>query len=367
MQRSRVAARGASGIGRHRGPATHRCGPVPCRRAGVDRTWPRADTRGDDEGDGERDAGRGGQVRRGPGLPQRAGVVAGPARARDAHAHPRRRRTGAAAGHDVAAAARRAGRLGGRQPDRRQRVVLRGSPLRQPYIAVAVPAVVVARHLHEAHRALLRPFRHPRAVGGQVHSRSVDGIGAAGRRHAGATAVFPALRRARRHAVGRAGAGVGRGVLAAGRNGDRHAVATGRRRRRAGRDRAGGLCRVALVASTQPAEVAGRRAHRTVGPECADAVGKCPGAVRHPCARLPRGGSLHHPGAIFADERRLDGILAGYPRDGKVVIYCACPDEVSAAWMAGKLRAAGFHDVLPLRGGIDAWRAGGFGVDPLAR
>ncbi len=73
------------------------------------------------------------------------------------------------------------------------------------------------------------------------------------------------------------------------------------------------------------------------------------------------------PGAIFADERRLDGILAGYPRDGKIVIYCACPDEVSAAWMAGKLRAAGFHDVLPLRGGIDAWRAGGFGVDPLAR
>ena len=73
------------------------------------------------------------------------------------------------------------------------------------------------------------------------------------------------------------------------------------------------------------------------------------------------------PGARFADERRLDGILADYPRDGKIVIYCACPDEVSAAWMAGRLRAAGFHDVVPLRGGIDAWRAGGFGVDPLAR
>jgi membrane protein DedA with SNARE-associated domain/rhodanese-related sulfurtransferase len=73
------------------------------------------------------------------------------------------------------------------------------------------------------------------------------------------------------------------------------------------------------------------------------------------------------PGAVFADERQLDGILAAYPRDGKIVIYCACPDEVSAAWMAGRLRAAGFRDVLPLRGGIDAWRARGFGVDPLAR
>ncbi|MBD9477815.1 DedA family protein/thiosulfate sulfurtransferase GlpE [Pseudoxanthomonas sp. PXM02] len=73
------------------------------------------------------------------------------------------------------------------------------------------------------------------------------------------------------------------------------------------------------------------------------------------------------PGAVFADERQLDGILTGYPREGKIVIYCACPDEVSAAWMAGRLRAAGFRDVLPLRGGIDAWRARGLGVDPLAR
>jgi membrane protein DedA with SNARE-associated domain/rhodanese-related sulfurtransferase len=71
------------------------------------------------------------------------------------------------------------------------------------------------------------------------------------------------------------------------------------------------------------------------------------------------------PGAVFADERQLDGILAAYPREGKIVIYCACPDEVSAAWMAARLREAGFRDVLPLRGGIDAWRAAGYGVDRL--
>jgi membrane protein DedA with SNARE-associated domain/rhodanese-related sulfurtransferase len=71
------------------------------------------------------------------------------------------------------------------------------------------------------------------------------------------------------------------------------------------------------------------------------------------------------PGAVFADERQLDGILATYPREQRIVIYCACPDEVSAAWMAGRLRRAGFHDVLPLRGGIDAWRAQGYGVEPL--
>lgn len=71
------------------------------------------------------------------------------------------------------------------------------------------------------------------------------------------------------------------------------------------------------------------------------------------------------PGAVFADERQLDGILATYPRDGKVVIYCACPDEVSAAWMAARLREAGFRDVRPLRGGIDAWRDAGYAVERI--
>lgn len=71
------------------------------------------------------------------------------------------------------------------------------------------------------------------------------------------------------------------------------------------------------------------------------------------------------PGAVFADERKLEPILAGYPREGKIVIYCACPDEVSAAWMAGQLRRHQFRDVVPLRGGIDAWRAAGLTVAPI--
>lgn len=72
------------------------------------------------------------------------------------------------------------------------------------------------------------------------------------------------------------------------------------------------------------------------------------------------------PGAIFADERRLDDIVGVYPRDRKIVIYCACPDEVSAAWMAGQLRRREYLDVLPLRGGIEAWRAAGLQVDRIA-
>ncbi|MBB5398973.1 MULTISPECIES: DedA family protein/thiosulfate sulfurtransferase GlpE [Paraburkholderia] len=71
------------------------------------------------------------------------------------------------------------------------------------------------------------------------------------------------------------------------------------------------------------------------------------------------------PGAQFADERQLDGIVASYPRDQKLVIYCSCPNEISAAWMAKQLTEAGFSDVLPLRGGMEAWRDSGKPVDSL--
>lgn len=71
------------------------------------------------------------------------------------------------------------------------------------------------------------------------------------------------------------------------------------------------------------------------------------------------------PGARFADERELDAIVAAYRPDQKLVIYCACPNEVTAAWMAKRLTDAGFIDVLPLRGGLDAWRNAGRPVAPL--
>ncbi|MFP6561194.1 DedA family protein/thiosulfate sulfurtransferase GlpE [Paraburkholderia sp. B3] len=71
------------------------------------------------------------------------------------------------------------------------------------------------------------------------------------------------------------------------------------------------------------------------------------------------------PGAIFADERQLGEILDKYPRDRKLVIYCSCPNEISAAWMAKALAQAGFVDVVPLLGGIDAWRDSGHPIESL--
>ncbi|KAB7772418.1 DedA family protein/thiosulfate sulfurtransferase GlpE [Xanthomonas maliensis] len=71
------------------------------------------------------------------------------------------------------------------------------------------------------------------------------------------------------------------------------------------------------------------------------------------------------PGAVFADERDLSQILATVPRDRPVVIYCACPGEVSAAWLASRMRRAGYRDVRPLRGGLDAWQQAGHPLQSL--
>jgi membrane protein DedA with SNARE-associated domain/rhodanese-related sulfurtransferase len=71
------------------------------------------------------------------------------------------------------------------------------------------------------------------------------------------------------------------------------------------------------------------------------------------------------PGSVYADERQLGEIIAKYPHDQKVVIYCSCPNEISAAWMAKQMSEAGFSDVVPLRGGLDAWRDAGRQLQPL--
>lgn len=71
------------------------------------------------------------------------------------------------------------------------------------------------------------------------------------------------------------------------------------------------------------------------------------------------------PGSMFADERDLAKIIESYDKSRKVVIYCSCPNEVSAAWMAKTMRNAGFRDVVPLTGGLDAWRLAGFHVATL--
>ncbi|HET6804288.1 MAG TPA: DedA family protein/thiosulfate sulfurtransferase GlpE [Frateuria sp.] len=71
------------------------------------------------------------------------------------------------------------------------------------------------------------------------------------------------------------------------------------------------------------------------------------------------------PGALPFDPSTLDTSLAGVPRERELVLYCNCPNEVSAARAAQLLMAQGYRRVRPLRGGLDAWAAAGHVVEPL--
>jgi membrane protein DedA with SNARE-associated domain/rhodanese-related sulfurtransferase len=69
------------------------------------------------------------------------------------------------------------------------------------------------------------------------------------------------------------------------------------------------------------------------------------------------------PGAVSAHPADIDPALKTYPRDMEIVVYCACPNEESAATAAKHLRKAGFKKIRPLLGGIDAWAQAGHPIE----
>ena len=73
------------------------------------------------------------------------------------------------------------------------------------------------------------------------------------------------------------------------------------------------------------------------------------------------------PGALFLQDGRSEPDALRTPLLKPVVIYCSCPNEISAAVLATRMRKQGFADVRPLLGGIDAWRKAGHPVSPILR
>jgi len=71
------------------------------------------------------------------------------------------------------------------------------------------------------------------------------------------------------------------------------------------------------------------------------------------------------PGAITVDPKNLRVDLLAIEPESEVVVYCACPDEYTAAKLAKALVQHGFKRVRPLLGGIDAWKAAGFPVEQI--
>lgn len=61
------------------------------------------------------------------------------------------------------------------------------------------------------------------------------------------------------------------------------------------------------------------------------------------------------PGAVAVDLKQPLPTLDPAAIDSDIVVYCACPNEVSAALLASRLRAAGYRKIWALRGGYEAW------------
>lgn len=82
--------------------------------------------------------------------------------------------------------------------------------------------------------------------------------------------------------------------------------------------------------------------------------------VRSPLTQAQTG---RIPGAITVDVKNLRVDLLAVEPDHEVIIYCACPNEYTAAKLAKILMQHGFKHVHPLQGGIDAWIAAGHPVE----
>lgn len=65
------------------------------------------------------------------------------------------------------------------------------------------------------------------------------------------------------------------------------------------------------------------------------------------------------PGSVPIDESSFNDIADRYAQHKEIVIYCSCPNEITAARYAEKLRKVGLKRIRPLVGGIDAWAESG--------
>jgi rhodanese-related sulfurtransferase len=68
------------------------------------------------------------------------------------------------------------------------------------------------------------------------------------------------------------------------------------------------------------------------------------------------------PGAVQVSKESIGSLSIRADETAEIVVYCACPNEASAAAIAKLLLVRGFKRVRPLRGGIDAWLAAGLEV-----
>jgi rhodanese-related sulfurtransferase len=71
------------------------------------------------------------------------------------------------------------------------------------------------------------------------------------------------------------------------------------------------------------------------------------------------------PGALRISPEELEQRHHDIPRDRDVILFCACPNDATAAKMALMLKRRGISRVRPLAGGIDAWREQNYPVEMI--
>ncbi|MEB0164001.1 rhodanese-like domain-containing protein, partial [Glaciimonas sp. CA11.2] len=69
------------------------------------------------------------------------------------------------------------------------------------------------------------------------------------------------------------------------------------------------------------------------------------------------------PGAVITSLQQINTFTLDATTDQEIIVYCACPNEASAAAVAKQLMQRGYKKVRPLTGGIDAWVAAGYPVE----
>ncbi len=68
--------------------------------------------------------------------------------------------------------------------------------------------------------------------------------------------------------------------------------------------------------------------------------------------------------AVREEPKEFQSWAGKYPKDKKIVIYCACPNEGTSVSLAQKLMERGYDKVYALKGGWNEWQRAKYPVEP---
>jgi rhodanese-related sulfurtransferase len=77
-----------------------------------------------------------------------------------------------------------------------------------------------------------------------------------------------------------------------------------------------------------------------------------------------RGSLVKIPGAVRIPPEQIEARLNELPKDKEIVTYCSCVNESTSGQVAQVLLDHGFKSARALIGGLDAWEAAGYLIEP---